>query len=106
MDYTLNSMDAPKSFPDSVRHDLEKAVAVLRRFGASEVYVFGSVATGASREDSDIDIGVVGLPKDRFFAAYGSLLMELNRSFDLVALDYGEQFAEQLRQQGTLYRVA
>ena len=92
--------------PSPVKDDLSEAVEILKGFGAVEVYVFGSLARGDSHATSDIDIATVGLPKDRFFAAYGALLMKLNHPFDLVGLDYGHDFARRLRDAGQLRRVA
>lgn len=40
--------------------DIERAVVVLtREFGATEVWLFGSAATGVATEHSDIDLLVV-----------------------------------------------
>jgi predicted nucleotidyltransferase len=92
--------------PPSLKDDLSEAVEILKGFGAAEVYVFGSLARGDHHAKSDIDIATVGLPKDRFFAAYGALLMRLDHPFDLVGLDYGNEFARRLRDEGQLLRVA
>lgn len=92
--------------PSSLKDDLSEAVEILKGFGAAEVYVFGSLARGDPHGESDIDMATVGLPKDRFFAAYGALLMRLNHPFDLVGLDYGNDFARRLRDEGHLRRVA
>ncbi len=90
--------------PLSLKDDLSETVEILKGFGAAEVYVFGSLARGDHK--SDIDIATVGLPKDRFFAAYGALLMRLDHPFDLVGLVYGNKFARRLRDEGQLRRVA
>ena len=46
-------------------YDIKKAIAqtavALKASGAKEVYIFGSAATGAVSEDSDVDFAVAGL---------------------------------------------
>lgn len=92
--------------PARLQKDLSDAIEILKRFGATEIFLFGSLARGTSDDASDIDIATVGLPKNRFFAAYGELLMQLNHKFDLIGLDYENEFTRRLRREGTLRRVA
>lgn len=92
--------------PAKLQKDLSVAIEILKRFGATEIFLFGSLARGTSAEVSDIDLATVGLPKDRFFAAYGELLMRLDHQFDLIGLDYENEFTRRLRSEGTLRRVA
>jgi len=93
-------------FPKALREDISTAIEILQRAGCSEIYIFGSLAKGTQRPDSDIDIATVGLPKDRFFATYGHILTQVHRHVDLVALDYGQDFGSKLREVGPLTRVA
>ncbi|HEX6972547.1 MAG TPA: nucleotidyltransferase domain-containing protein [Limnochordia bacterium] len=74
--------------------DAARALAALLRqeFGASEVWVFGSLALDARgiktfRRHSDIDLAARGIPKERFFAAQGRLLMAADFPVDLIDLD-------------------
>ena len=99
-------METELGVPAELREDLCEAIEILRQFGATEVYLFGSLARGAADEDSDIDIAIVGVPKKRFFAAYGELLMKLDHPFDLIGLDYDNEFTRRLRSEGSLRRVA
>lgn len=96
-----------EGLPDSFRSDIETAIAVLTSLGAREVFVFGSVV---SREQGvvprDIDIGVSGLPQERFFRAYGRLMMQLVHDVDLVDLDDDGTFVQVLKDTGHLERVA
>ena len=92
--------------PAKLQKDLSVAIEILKRFGATEIFLFGSLARGTSVEVSDIDLATVGLPKDRFFAAYGELLMRLDHQFDLIGLDYENEFTRRLRSEGPLRRVA
>jgi predicted nucleotidyltransferase len=88
------------------RAALELAVSILKRHGAEAVYLFGSMASGSARPDSDWDIGVEGLPSSAFFPALGDLLDHMNRKVDLVELDDGSRFAGFLKEWEELIRVA
>jgi len=55
---------------EQARGDALRIAAMLRRdFGATRVVLFGSLARGRFRPDSDIDLAVAGLPAAAFFAA-------------------------------------
>jgi predicted nucleotidyltransferase len=92
--------------PRELEKDVSTATRILLAEGCKEIYLFGSIAKGSTTEASDIDIATVGLPKDRFFRVYGTLLSSLHRHIDLVALDYDTDFGRQLKATGTLTRVA
>jgi predicted nucleotidyltransferase len=52
------------------------ARTLVERFGASRVYLFGSLAADSSRPfgpRSDLDLAVEGLPDARYFEAVGAL---------------------------------
>ena len=74
-----------------LREELHRRRATLRqiaaRHGASNLRVFGSVARGEERPDSDIDL-LVDLAEDRGFTDYLALAEEieqlLQRKVDLV----------------------
>lgn len=85
---------------------VNQAAAVLKHFGAKEVYLFGSAATGTMREGSDVDLAVAGLPPAMFFGAMGRACQVLGRSLDLVDLDEPSPFTRYLKEQGKLIRVA
>jgi len=84
---------------------VEQAANALVRFGAREVYLFGSRAHGTADDSSDLDLAVSGLPPRLFFRAYGRLLMEAPCSVDLVDLDQDTPFTRCLREEGELVRV-
>ena len=92
--------------PDDITRDISVAAEILLQNGCREVYLFGSLARGSFGPDSDIDLATVGLPKDRFFAAYGRILSRVRRRVDLIGLDYDQDFGAKLKQVGTLSRVA
>lgn len=88
------------------RADVEIAVRYLTSKGCSEVYLFGSLGSGASREPSDIDIAVRGIRAEEFFAVYGELMTRLQHDVDLVDLDLQADFGRTLQDSGSLLRVA
>ena len=93
---------------EELRTRIERAAAVLKEFGAREVYVFGSAATGAMREESDVDLAVAGLPPEVFFKAMGQASDALGRETALDILDLDEEtlFTAYLKRKGKLQRVA
>ena len=90
---------------EPLREDVRRAVQILREGGCTEVFVFGSAASGEVREDSDIDLAVRGCPRGSFFRLLGKLLRELDRSVDLVKLDGEDPFGQYLEKEGELVRV-
>lgn len=94
------------NLPEDLEKDISLAAEILMQVGCKEVYLFGSIAEGSFSRGSDIDLAIVGLPKERFFAAYGRILTSVRRHVDLVGLDYDHDFGKRLREVGTLSRVA
>jgi predicted nucleotidyltransferase len=94
------------NLPEDIKRDISVAAEILMQEGCKEVYLFGSLAEGSVARGSDIDLATVGLPKERFFAAYGRILSNVRRRVDLVGLDYDHDFGNRLREVGTLLRVA
>ena len=88
------------------RADVETAVQYLKSKGCSEVYLFGSLESGAVRETSDIDIAVRGIKPEDFFFVYGDLIMLLQHHVDLIDLDVQGPFGRTLKETGKLRRVA
>lgn len=74
---------------------LPKSRDILVERGAEDVWVFGSVGTGETRESSDLDLAVAGLPSRAYFDALGELMRELPCPVDLVRL---EEAPESLRE--------
>jgi predicted nucleotidyltransferase len=81
------------------------AANLLRRMGASRVYVFGSAARGELRADSDIDIAVSGLPARVYFSAASKAADILGRPVDLVDLDDDTPLVRHLLGSEELVRV-
>ena len=85
---------------------VKRAADILKKAGATEVFVFGSATTGQMRSDSDIDLAVSGLPPELFFDSMAKTHAVLNRSLDLVDLDEQTPFTRYLKSKGRLLRVA
>jgi predicted nucleotidyltransferase len=84
---------------------VQRAAQVLRDAGATEVYLFGSAASGRLRYGSDIDLAIAGLPPERFFQAMALASAELDRPLSLVDLDDDTPFTRYLKSEGDLQRV-
>jgi predicted nucleotidyltransferase len=95
----------PNTVPEDLQEDIRRAVQILKEEGCSEIYLFGSVAAGKIREDSDLDIAIRGCPRGHFFHLLGRLLWELNHSVDLINLDTQDVFAQHLQQAEGLLRI-
>ena len=92
--------------PEEIMKDINIAKEILLREGVREIYIFGSIAEGKYTEKSDIDIAIVGLREDKYFKIYGELLEKLTRDFDLVGLDYENDFSKMIKETGKFERVA
>jgi predicted nucleotidyltransferase len=88
---------------------LKLAAEILRREGAKEVYVFGSVAQGSACADSDLDLAVRGLDWLVMLRLIAELPAAVGRSVDIVSLDESDPFARHLEEKiakGWARRVA
>lgn len=94
------------NLPNSYKQDIVKATSILKENGASEVFIFGSIANGKFNENSDIDIAVRGLDEQHFYKVASVLMFELENKFDLIDLDDKEnRFSQMLLKVGGLLKV-
>jgi predicted nucleotidyltransferase len=93
-------------FPETYRKDIDTAISILKEEGCSEVYIFGSLASGEAKQDSDLDIAVKGFEAGRFFRIYSILMSALEHDVDLIDLDNNKRFAKHLFDIGDIVRVA
>ena len=99
--------DIIKTFPEKFRNDIVKATEILKNYGCSDIYIFGSLTDGTYNTYSDIDIAVVGLAPQLFLKAASKLMFELDNTFDLIELDDEQNsFAQYILEQGELVKVA
>ncbi len=84
------------------------AEVLLKNYGVSKVYLFGSLAWGDFTRDSDIDLAVVGLPEELFLEVYGVAEdMATPLKVDLVLLETAEPSLKEraLREGKRLYDI-
>ena len=94
------------NLPNIYQEDIKKATKILKENGASEVFIFGSIANGKFNENSDIDIAVKGLEEKDFYRVASILMFELENEFDLIDLDDKEsRFSQMLLTVGGLLKV-
>jgi predicted nucleotidyltransferase len=60
------------------------AGSVLSRYGANQVILYGSMARGTYRPNSDIDLCDQGLPAQNFFRALAECLMFSHRPMSIM----------------------
>ena len=65
---------------DELRKNREKILAIAKECGLTDVRVFGSVARGEEREDSDIDI-LVHYGADASLMKHAGFMVELENLF-------------------------
>ena len=92
--------------PEDFKNDIDIATKMLREIGCTEIYLFGSLAEGGYRENSDIDFAVKGCPPEDYFNILGNLLCTLKHSINLIRLDRNDPFSKFLEQKGILLHVA
>lgn len=78
---------------------------VLFSMGCTEGYLFGSQVNGGADAYSDIDIGIKGLPPQKFFATHSMLEDATGKSVDLVDFDEKPQFFALLQNLGELQKI-
>ncbi|MBQ4237324.1 MAG: nucleotidyltransferase domain-containing protein [Treponema sp.] len=84
---------------------LSKAADILKNAGCTEIYLFGSQATGKAHATSDVDLGVKGLPGKLFFRMHSDLEEVLKMPVDLVDFDYQSIFFDLLKRAGELQKI-
>jgi predicted nucleotidyltransferase len=91
--------------PEKYREDVKKATNLLKNAGSKNVYLFGSMVTGKIRENSDIDIGIRGLPPEDFFRVYSQLYMNFDNDIDLVDFDDDNDMFSLLEKLGEVIEI-
>ena len=84
------------NIPIKYKKDIETATSLLKKEGCEAIFLFGSLVTGKIRENSDIDIGVKGLPKGKFLNLYSQLHFDFENKIDLVDFDTNSDFYSML----------
>ena len=93
------------NIPLKYRKDIESAINLLKTEGCESVFLFGSLVTGKINDDSDIDIGIKGLPEGKFFDVYSRLYFDFETKIDLVDFDTNNEFYSMLNQIGEVIQI-
>jgi len=93
------------NIPPKYRKDVETATNLLKDEGCQSVFLFGSLVTGKIRDDSDIDIGIKGLPKSKFLSLYSRLYFDFENKIDLVDFDTNSDFYSMLSSIGEVVQI-
>jgi len=93
------------NIPVKYRKDIENATNLLKNEGCQSIYLFGSLVTGKIRDESDIDIGVIGFPKGKFLKLYSRLYFDFENKIDLVNFDTNSDFYSMLNSIGEVVQI-
>jgi predicted nucleotidyltransferase len=93
------------NIPQKYLQDIDNAAILLKNEGCKAVFLFGSLVTGKIREESDIDIGIKGLPREKFLHLYGKLSFDYDNKIDLVDFDENEDFYSLLNNIGEVVQI-
>jgi len=91
--------------PVNYQNDIIKAKNLLKKEGCKSVFLFGSMVTGHFHENSDIDIGIMGLPPKKYFRVYAYLDKESSNKIDLVDFDLRNDFYSVLNSLGEVVEL-
>jgi predicted nucleotidyltransferase len=93
------------NIPPKYQKDVETATHLLKDEGCQSVYLFGSLVTGKIHQNSDIDIGIKGLPKGKFLKLYSRLYFDFENKIDLVDFDKNSDFYSMLNSIGEVVQI-
>lgn len=97
-----------KKLPEEYWVDIIRVIMISIGFACDNVYIFGSVATGKTDKDSDLDLAVEGCPAGSYIKMYGKIINITEHNVDLINLDKEQdKFVKYLksRKEGELIRV-
>jgi predicted nucleotidyltransferase len=77
-------------FPADLLKDIKQAESILLNHGALKIILYGSLARGDYRPDSDIDLCVEGMPDENYFRALAECLMTIQRPISI--LDFQDTY--------------
>lgn len=78
------------------KQDLDKAVALAKKYRIGKLYLVGSALHGNPEEANDYDFAVDEYPPEVFFSFYGELMREMPKPVDLINLSGRKQLFEKL----------
>jgi len=93
------------NIPSKYQKDIETATSLLKEEGCQSIYLFGSLVTGEIHDGSDIDIGIKGLPKGKFFETCAKVYFAIDNDIDIVDFDNNADFYTLLNKQGEVIEI-
>jgi len=93
------------NIPQKYQKDIEIATNLLKNEGCQSVYLFGSLVTGKSHARSDIDIGIKGLPKGKYFETCAKVYFTIDNDIDIVDFDSNEDLYSLLNRLGEVIEI-
>jgi len=93
------------NIPIKFQKDIEIATNLLKNEGCKSIYLFGSLVTGKNNEESDIDVGIKGLPKGKFFETCAKVYFAIDNNIDIVDFDNNADFFDLLNKQGEVIKI-
>ena len=75
---------------------------ILRRYGATRGWLFGSIAAGLCHARSDVDLLVLGVPAAAYWAPRHDLEQALDRPVDLLTQDDDPVMVRKITERGVL----
>jgi len=93
------------NIPSKYQKDIDIATNFLKNEGCKSVYLFGSLVTGKTHQNSDIDLGIKGLPPEKFIRVYAKLDNNVSSPVDLVDFDENDKFYNLLNSLGEIVKI-
>jgi len=93
------------NIPQKYQKDIEIATNLLKEGGCQSIYLFGSLVTGKNHDGSDIDIGIKGLPKGKFFETCAKVYFAMDNDIDIVDFDKNTDFYTMLNRVGEVIQI-
>ena len=78
----------------------EKGTPIFKKYNLKTVFLFGSVAAGRSRQDSDVDLYVSFLPADEYWTFRHELEEAVQLSIDLYTDRDDSRFVRKIIERG------
>jgi predicted nucleotidyltransferase len=91
--------------PQKYRKAIEIATILLKNEGCQSIYLFGSLVTGKTHENSDIDIGIKGVPKGKYFETCAKVYFAVDNNIDIVNFDNNQELFSLLDRQGEIIEI-
>jgi len=89
--------DEARALAMQARLALPTAIDILKRHGAKQIILFGSLGrAGRFHRGSDIDLAVEGIPMKKFIRAGADLMMALDWPVDLKPLEEVDAFFREI----------